>query len=193
MDTTNIERLYQHCRTVLFNSTLPHCTINISAAKTFRTGFYTPATSTITLHATLLDRLGFRAVVATLVHQMIHIEQHLSGNAPGNTHYHNQEFVARALEIGLVVAHKPAMDDVIIDGGGIVVLCDEMPVELAVGCIEAIKQVRVGGKPGGKSGRRNRYECGMCGVKVWGRADLVILCGVDRVVMDEHRQNQNKQ
>ena len=44
----------------------------------------------------------FWEVLGTLLHELLHVEQHESGN-PGKSNYHNKEFKDRAEEFGLIV------------------------------------------------------------------------------------------
>ena len=99
---------------VLFENKLPDCLITMQRSKRSR-GFFaserfghrqrnTEIVDEIALNpATFLDRTD-REIVSTLVHEMVHEWQHHFGK-PSRRGYHNKQWAAKMIEIGLIPSH----------------------------------------------------------------------------------------
>lgn len=119
------------------------------------------------------------AILSTLVHEMVHLQQQVQGK-PGRTCYHNREWADWMKAVGL----KPfnvqdpkketgqACSHDIVPDGKFDMACREL--------MEAGFLVGWNGTPGepkAKQVSKVPYECADCGVKVWGKPALRIVCG----------------
>lgn len=146
-----------------------------------------------------LDR-SHRDVLATLVHEMVHLWQHHQGT-PGRGRYHNREWAAKMAEIGLQPTDdgtpegKPtgeSVSHIIIDGGpfdrfaraflgkGYAISWKEVPLKALSSSNEAA-DVQTDEPP--KSGKRVRYSCPNCGLNAWAKHEARLMCGDHQVMM----------
>jgi hypothetical protein len=94
----------------LFENRLPHCLITLQRrARTY--GYFSykrfgdrqqqEVTDEIALNPVPFKTMNTETILATLSHEMLHLEQHHFGN-PGRRGYHNREFADRSEALGLM-------------------------------------------------------------------------------------------
>ena len=125
---------------------------------------------------------GTPDVLSTLVHEMVHLEQHHFGK-PSRTGYHNKEWAEWMDRVGLVPSHtgQPGGKRVgqqmthYIDAGGVF----EKACERLLGKGFQISWVdRADDEPDGKPRTtRAKYTRKGCGLNVWAKPDAAIRCG----------------
>ena len=117
--------------------------------------------------------------LSTLIHEMVHLQQEVEGK-PGSRGYHNREWVRMMLAVGL----EPVSIDKPGKGTGFKVTHTIMPggkSEKAISFVTdelELRLVAFGGEAKKKKKKRNKttYECGSCGLKVWGKPGLNVAC-----------------
>lgn len=145
-------------------------------------------------------------VFSTLTHEQCHLWQWEFGD-PSRTGYHNKEWADKMEEIGLMPSDTGApggkrtgqhMTHYIIPGGKYEQAFNAMPQEYTLPFTslegDLMRSLVTGGaggttsKPGepepgkggaggGKSREKTKYTCPGCGVNVWGKPSLNLLCG----------------
>jgi len=189
----------------LFSGELPDCHLTLSVKANsygyFRTNSYqNKQNETVTRHEIALNPCYFsrddKAVLSTLVHEMLHLWQHVGGNDSAKV-YHNAEFCAKMLVFGLqcidsktgqaITAGQNCTQNVINNG-----LFDRVAEQLIetgwkvnwqrVDDLTSQKQGK-GGK--GKDKSKVKFQCPQCSQAAWGKSSLNILCGICNVPMTE--------
>ena len=132
----------------------------------------------ISLNPTLLDRPE-RDVLATLVHEMVHLWQYHFGN-PSRGGYHNREWATEMERVGLIPSDTgkvggkrtgQRMTHYIADGGSFAVSYESLRSR---GFLKwsAVKQASCTRKPSDKI----KYSCKVCGLNAWGKPGIQIAC-----------------
>ena len=187
--------MYDWLNKSLFAGTLPPVILNFSRkGRTY--GFFAPSrwddgsnvTHEISLNPSHLKERPAIEVASTLAHEMCHLWQHLYGT-PSRTGYHNREWAEKMEEVGLIPSDtgEPGgkktgqhMTHFIAPGGRFVAAFTAMPKEYLLpwqGIPE--RTSRTGGSPGGNTDRRKiKYSCPIGHGNVWGKPDLLLVCGV---------------
>lgn len=203
-----LQSAYEHFNKTLFGGALPNALITLQRRKgSF--GFFAGArfrhedgrmADEIALNpSAFLDR-PYREVLATLVHEMVHLWQHHFGS-PGRGRYHNCEWADKMREVGLHPTDdgspegKPIGESVthlIEEGGrfdaataallrkGFAIVWKEAPSRLS-GATDTGGDVRKDEPE--KSGKRLRYSCPECGLNAWAKHDARLMCGDHQVLM----------
>lgn len=136
-----------------------------------------------------------KAILSTLVHEMAHLWQQVHGN-PSRTSYHNKEWAAKMLEIGLepVSIDNPGkmtgqkVDHRIIDGDRFDVLCDNFLAQghalqwQGVGQGAADETEAKEKKPSKKN--KVKYTCPDCEQNAWAKPGANLVCGDCMVAME---------
>ena len=185
------EGAFNYFNQILFEGQLAPLMLNFSRRANSR-GFYFPeawrrgkdqAVAELSLNPDVLDRPP-RDSLSTLVHEMVHHWQ-FSHGIPSRRGYHNKEWAAKMMEVGLHPSHtgEPGGDTVgqhmthyIVEGGPFDRAFLAIPPEIllpwtsAGGTQEAKKKKQ-------KTRQKTAYACPGCEAKVWGKPDLFILCG----------------
>ena len=140
-------------------------------------------TDEISLNPTLFRERTDRETLSTLVHEMVHLWQMHHGNPP-RAAYHNAEWADKMQDVGLMPSSTGQlggkrtgahMTHYIIPGGPFDTACKKL---LDSGFAITWKARPTPPKAGkGLSGKRVKYMCGTCDARVWGKADLHIMCG----------------
>jgi len=156
----------------------------------------------IAINANVLADGDLPNMLQILVHEQVHFWQFLTGS-PGRGGYHNQEWADKAKELGLLPVNVDNPDcetgdkisTSIIPGS----LVEQVIAEILTTKADELvfpwstKPLMVDddgtpvpppqrsepdppSKPQ-KSGKRTKYQCGVCGNKVWGKQSLYIICG----------------
>lgn len=205
---------YKYFNRKLFNNELPGCILNFSRLKGTH-GFLAPerwkrvgeeefSTHEISLTPTTLYRTPIE-IFSTLVHEMCHLWQWEFGN-PSRNGYHNKEWAAKMIEVGLIPSHtgKPdgkmtgqRMTHYIEEGGSYQSAFEKMPERYVLPFTsldgEVMKRLIEGNDPSGSDGEpsdkkkrlaklrpvsrnKTKYSCPGCKVNVWGKPGLKIRC-----------------
>lgn len=195
----------------LFDGNLPEVVLNFSRrARTL--GFFAPErwercdgearTHEISLNPDTLTSYDPRDVASTLVHEMVHLWQHIEGT-PSRRGYHNREWADRMERIGLMPSNTGApggrrvgqgMTHYILESGAFSKAFARIPTAYLL-------PWRSGGRrqePAGpvtkslpatsenvandKDLSKIKYTCPDCSANVWGKQGLQIVCGVCRAL-----------
>jgi hypothetical protein len=189
--------LFDYLNDNLFDGQLRDCMLMFSRNANVIGGYFSPdkwyneetgqSIHEIGLNANILTEQGFIDIVDTITHEMIHLEQWLNGT-PGRMGYHNKEFMARCDQLGLDTAGKgQTVSTRVRSGGDVERVALEMPDSLLFDWMAnpldipgAQGQAPEPGTPPPKpkkSGKRSVYQCPQCGMKLWGKGGLTVLCG----------------
>lgn len=190
----------------LFAGSLPEVVLNFSRHSRSR-GFFAPErwtrhdgdarTHEISINPdTLLSRTA-REVASTLVHEMVHLWQECSGTAPRRA-YHDRQWADKMELCGLMPSSTGApggkrvgqhMTHYIMEDGRFAHAFARMPSELLLPWRSGApvrapaRPAKTGGEPEPEPTVKKRdpskikYSCGDCGVNVWGKEGLSIVCG----------------
>jgi SprT-like family len=181
---------YDYFNKRLWDGKLPRCILNFSR-KTKYAGFFAPErwqreanlTHEISLNPDVLER-DSREIMSTLVHEMAHLWQQENGK-PSRNGYHNAEWAAEMNRIGL----KPVscsgdpekqtgqrMTHEIVEDGPFATAFEYLPREYLLPWLSGAGQ---GGekKPKSKNQDKAKFVCPQCGIMVWGKSGLDVLCG----------------
>lgn len=188
---TAYQRMYDHFNAALFAGALRPVILNFSRhANSY--GFFAPdrwhgGTDTITheisLNPSHLRGRDPRAVVSTLVHEMVHCWQQESGK-PSKRGYHNQEWAEKMEAVGLYPSSTgaPGGDRVgyrvshyVLEGGAFAQAFAAMPREYLLPwmCSEPTGQGTSKKAPVSKL----KYSCPGCAANAWGKPGLYLRCG----------------
>jgi predicted SprT family Zn-dependent metalloprotease len=131
--------------------------------------------------------------LSTLVHEMVHLEQHHFGK-PSRNGYHNKAWAALMHAVGLIPSDTGAqggketgqrVSHYIAAGGRFDVACAKL---IRQGF--AVRYVELWGDPEKrkkKAASKTKYTCGSCGVNAWGKPAINLICGEcdERLEADE--------
>jgi hypothetical protein len=178
---------YDYFNRELYGGRLPRCMLNFSRKSHRVLGFFAPErwensgerTHEISLNPDLLFR-PLADVMSTLVHEMSHLWQEEFGT-PSRGGYHNEEWARHIESIGLMPSNtgKPGgrrtgqqMTHYIIEGGPFDLAYRAMPEEYKL-------PWQSGGIRTPSRNEKNKvtYLCRGCGLRVWGRPHISIICG----------------
>lgn len=178
----------------LFAGSLPGCLITMQRKKGARGFFHgerfgsrdqAEITDEIALNPTSFAVRDDRAILSTLVHEMAHLWQHHFGK-PSGAGYHDREWAAKMQNIGLVPSDtgRPGgrqtgrrMTHYIQADGPFDRACKEL---LRSGILVAY--VQRGDDERGETVRakklasKTRYTCAGCGLNVWGKPGIRVIC-----------------
>lgn len=196
---------YEYFNRELFDGALRPVFLNFSRAANSR-GFFAPerweragqTSHEISLNPSFLRSRAPRAVLSTLVHEMVHCWQEEYGE-PGRGNYHNQQWADKMESLGLMPSSTGApggkrtgdsMTHYVIDGGAFDRAFHAMPGEYLLPwmCREdgtQPKKPRHPAKP--RTASKVKYTCATCGANAWGRPALrlgCLECGVALVAGD---------
>lgn len=178
----------------LFTGSLPNCLITMQRKKGAR-GFFHGNRFGSRDQAEIIDEIALnpamfaarddRAILSTLVHEMVHLWQHRFGT-PSTVGYHNREWAAKMGELGLIASHtgKPGgrhtgrrVTHFVEPGGLFDSACEEL---LRSGVFVAY--VQRGGDAteamrAKKAASKSRYSCAGCGLNAWAKPGVRLACG----------------
>lgn len=199
----SLEEAYDIFNQRLFNGILPPCLISLQREKRSYGYFHFRAfegknghkdtyTDEIALNPNYFSR-DDREVLSTLAHEQCHLWQFHFGNH-SRAGYHNREWAIKMIEIGLqptstgepggkITGQK--MTHYIIPGGRFDKVVEQI---LATGA--RIHWMSRGAadpekpKKKGKSGKRTKYTCPVCGLNAWAKSGANIRCGDCKVPLE---------
>jgi predicted SprT family Zn-dependent metalloprotease len=192
-----LDTAYDHFNVSLFDGALPRCLLTLqrkSNAKGFfhRDRFTTwdevAVTDEIALNPSLFKERTVEETLSTLVHEMVHLWQHHhgKGSRPG---YHNREWADKMDSLGLIASDTgepggkrtgQSVTHWIQPDGPFARSCADL---LETGFVLPYVQRIDDAKASKKSESKTKFTCRKCGSNAWGRPELEIICGVDKVVM----------
>jgi len=190
----------------LFAAKLPECMILLYNKEYRVCGYFSPNRFTnpdgkvcdaIALNPQYFATTNIVQVMQTVVHEMCHMWQHHFGEKKGQRAYHNKEWGDKMESLGLMPSStgQPGgkktgqkMNDYPIEGGLFLEVCERLitpeyslswrdrQIELSLLPLPVVGTEPV--KPAGHGNKSNRikYTCPGCGVNVWGKPDLQIVC-----------------
>ena len=202
--THNLDRAFAHFNLQLWRGDLPDCVITLQRKANSR-GYFAPdafrnrTDAKQHAHEIALNPDAFAGrtdaeILSTLVHEMAHLWQATYGK-PGRGAYHNAEWAAEMLRVGLhpVSVTNPAkmtgdkMTHTIVPGGSFDRACasflaaEGSLIHWEAGGAEAAER-----KP---KSSKVKFTCPGCGVNAWGKESLFILCGAcDMPMLSEDQQ-----
>lgn len=199
------QQAYEHFNKALFGNELPNALITLQRRKgTF--GYFSGdrfnnsegrAADEIALNPA---RFGDRPpidLLATLVHEMVHLWQHHQGT-PGRGRYHNREWAEKMKSVGLQPTDtgeeggKETGETVnhMITPGGLFeqaarkLIAKDFAIVWKETPTTPLPQLDGDGTaPAPKSGKRVRYACPDCELKAWAKHDARLVCGDHMVPM----------
>lgn len=197
--------MFDHFNAALFGGTLPHVILNFSR-KARSLGFFAPDrwerpnlrtmpravdgevigqanAHEISLNPDQLYVRNARAVASTLVHEMAHLWQQVHGK-PSRRAYHNRQWGEKMKSIGLHPSDTAApggkevgqrMSHYIIEGGGFDSAFEAMPATLTLPWRSGLPH-DVETKPKKVDPSKVKHTCPDCGLNVWGKRGIRVLC-----------------
>jgi predicted SprT family Zn-dependent metalloprotease len=194
---------YEFFNRELFGARLPPCLITFQRKGSATLGYYAPkryataagtTTDEIALNPRHFKSRSLSSVMATLVHEMVHLWQHHFGH-PSRSNYHNKEWASEMLRVGLHPSCTGApggrmtgqqMHHYVVTGGrfdgaltklramlpGITWL-DASGAEVLPKGLRGFEPL----EPSGLSGRRTVYLCPGCKDRAEGKSSLCLICG----------------
>jgi len=194
---------FEHFNIELFDSALPPCLITLQRRRNIY-GYFAPsrfrrADGTEQIHEIALNPQSWRkrtieANLATLVHEMVHLQQHCFGN-PSRRGYHNKEWAQMMVAVGLIpsTTGQPGgqqtgqkVTHYIQPGGRFAKACASF-LELGYGLSFHDLTDDADGK---ERQNKTKFSCPGCGANAWGKPDLNIECRDCHMPMDGTKQLQ---
>ena len=185
------QHAYDRFNAGLFESRLPHCLITMQRGRRCY-GYFSGArwgnaaggvTDEIALNPTHFRTRTPEQVLSTLAHEMVHLWQHHFGS-PSRRSYHNAEWAAGMLAIGLVPSDtgQPGgritgqrMSHFVEPGGRFASACRDLLAQGFV--IEWMDRAASPGESSERSGKRTKYVCGRCRLAAWAKPGAMLKCG----------------
>jgi hypothetical protein len=185
-----LDRAFNHFNETLFENRLPPVVFTLTRKRANNLGYFWAdqfkhredgdTTHEISMNPHNLDR-DIKAVLATLVHEMTHLEQQEYGKPSKNGH-HNREWVKLMLRVGLIpsdtgeVGGKQTgrqMTHYAEEGGVFEQAFDAlMPFD-----IPYFTQPRTAGGAKKKDLSKVKRECPCCNAKAWAKQGMNVICG----------------
>lgn len=186
------QAMYDYFNGVLFGGLLRPVILNFSRhANSY--GFFAPdrweagadvVTHEISLNPSHLKGREPRAVVSTLVHEMVHCWQQEQGK-PGRRGYHNEEWARKMEEVGLMPSSTAApggarvgyrVSHYVVDGDRFAVAFEAMPADYLLPWV-CWEPTAAGGKGRARPVSKLKYTCPSCAANAWGKPGLRLVCG----------------
>ena len=187
----NLQRAYEYFNQRLFEGKLAHCMLLFGANKKNCMGYFHAKQwkrrgkggecHTISLTPMYLDR-SLKEIFATLVHEMVHLWQEDHGEHKSKNGDHNKEWGGMMKQVGLHPSNTgeeggketgQQMTHYIVDGGPFDAAFQKLPkeIELAWLGVQTLTEKKKSPKT------KVCYECPGCELKVWGKPDIIVMCG----------------
>jgi len=150
----------------------------------------------IALNPAFFKGRGLADTLSTLVHEMVHLEQHHFGK-PSRNRYHNTEWAAWMDRVGLVPSDtgEPGgkrtgqrMSHYIAQGGKFEKACKQLlsrdfKLSWAEHVEEAPEDSEGDGEGSTAKPTRSKYTCRGCGLNAWAKPAVEIVCGTCRQLL----------
>lgn len=179
---TGFQVAYDYFNMFLFYSDLPNCMITIGHSKKYN-GFFAGGrftgrddiddkTDEICLNADGFNGRSDKEILSTLVHEMCHLWQHHHGK-PSRSGYHNRQWFKKMIDVGLEpTGTGQRVSHSITQGGNFDMVAKQL---LESDGFKLKWQSKA--RPSNPKKAKVKYTCPGCGVNLWGKPDLNILCG----------------
>ena len=189
---TAIDSAYNWFNEQLFGGRLPPCLITLQRKSRSR-GYFAndrfghrlnigDLTDELALNPDTFAGLSDKEILSVLVHEMCHCWQQYCGK-PSRTGYHNREWAAKMVEVGLMPSDTGAdggkrtgqhMTHYIVEGGPF----DRAAESLLKTAFRLNWQsVALGEKPRPKGTSKVKYTCPTCGQNAWAKPEASLVCG----------------
>jgi len=188
---TAYQRAFDHFNRHLFACELPPCLLTFQRGASFK-GYYWARifnarnrkrdADEIAINPEAMDRSDLE-ILSTLAHEMCHHWQQHFGK-PSRKAYHNREWAAKMLAIGLVPSDtgKPGgkqtgqnMTHYIAPGGPFARIAKQL---IASGfALTWQSQATAGSKATKKGSSKTKYTCEYCGLNAWAKPGAKLRCG----------------
>ena len=183
-----LQEIFDFFNLKLFEGKLPQCLIVLQRSKG-AAGYFSYSCwkndkgkniDEIALNPSCFKERDLRTILSTFVHEMCHLWQSYFGKA-GKNGYHNQEWVEKMLLVGLIPSHTGEvggnqtgykMSHYVLDVGLYAKVFNEL--EKLGGKMSWVESI---GEQKKNYVRKNKYVCVECNMKIWGKANLNIMCG----------------
>lgn len=198
-----LQRAYDHFNEVLFEGKLPPCLMTLQRKNARVYGYYSPRrfskSSGFKVDEIAMNPMHFspnnvEECLSTLVHEMVHQWQEVFGEKKARGRYHNKEWGTKMKEVGLYPSNtgQPGgketgdqMTHYIMDDGRFKAECKKLlDGGYRLTWAEVMLQAPAQAAPTGDDGtslpdksNRYKYHCVGCGLNVWGKPDIAIVCG----------------
>lgn len=197
------EGTFKYFNMKLFDNKLPQCMTIFSRNQNIIGGYFSPdkwenedgiKIGEIALNANLMQDGDFLELFNTLVHEMVHLEQYTFGE-PGRANYHNEQYADWAERVGLKCVDTKtgkrtgqSMTTTLVPSGPAEDAIANIPEELLFPWYAKTMTVDNGQEsedrpeggaeaPKKKAGARSKYTCAECGLNVWAKGGVSLICG----------------
>lgn len=200
-----LEDAYDFYNSELFQARLPPCLMTLQRKSKRTHGYFSPRrfqddiereSDELAMNPMHFKNRDVEDVLATLVHEMTHVEQEHFGK-PGRNGYHNKAWGELMIAVGLQPSNtgEPGgkrtgqqMTHYIIEGGRFEKATRRLLARgfnLPWGEGKGKAKEGEGADPEGEKDRSNRvrFGCSGCKAKAWGKPSLKLICGVCRLEM----------
>ncbi len=192
------QKIFDYFNKRLFANSLPDCMLSFSRRRSSSHTLYTPgqwrlesgsAKAEISLNLKQLREEEPIEVMAILVRQMVHLWQEIYGHPSGNGYY-NREWAGKMEEIGLTPTSTglpggrrtgQGIKHYIEPGSRFAQVFEEMPPDY----LWPFRPEAFEGNKRARYSEKEMYRCSGCGVKVWGKGGLGLVCECGRVFVDK--------
>jgi hypothetical protein len=206
-----VQLAYDFFNRELFDGRLPPCFVTFQRKGSRVRGYFAPdrlgtadgrRAHEIALNPRHFKVRTFMEVMSTLVHEMVHLWQHLFGRKRSRTAYHNREWSGEMLRLGLHPSRtgEPGgrmtgqqMTHYIIPGGRFEIAAIKLQAMLPAltwfdaNAAQLLPKGLAGtdlmAEPKRLSGRRTVYRCPVCRLRVESRSNAFIICGTCELPM----------
>lgn len=176
----NLQKAFNHFNERLFDNRLSPVMFTLTKRKNANGYFHADqfvhnqdgdTTHQIAMNPDTMNR-ELLSVLATLVHEMTHLEQETFGK-PGKRGHHNEEWAKIMDRVGLIPQprHGRKVSTVIPSDGPFVEACKQLEVELPY----FTSPRAIAGKK--KDLSKVKHSCPTCGLNVWGKLGISVRCG----------------
>lgn len=198
-----LQRAYDHFNDVLFEGKLPNCLMTLQRKNARVYGYYSHGrfskasgykVDEIAMNPMHFSPNNVEECLSTLVHEMVHQWQQVFGEKKARGRYHNKEWGTKMKEVGLYPSNTgeaggketgDQMTHFIVDDGNFRAECKKLldagyRLTWAEIMLQAPAQkVPTGDDDTSLPDKSNRYKyfCVGCGLNVWGKPDIAIVCG----------------
>jgi predicted SprT family Zn-dependent metalloprotease len=176
----------------LFKGELPPCLITLNRHRRFY-GYFSGGMFVSRISPSKVDEIALnpetfegrtdKEILSTLVHEMVHLQQHHFGK-PSRANYHNKQWADWMEEIGLMASKTgepggkktgQGMTHYIIEGGPFECACDIWlkgeDVQIGFNSLKA-------GSSKSQSNSKVKYSCPACGQNAWAKPGAFLKCGL---------------
>jgi predicted SprT family Zn-dependent metalloprotease len=202
-----VQLAYDFFNVEFYSGKLPPALITFRGKGSRSLGYYSPkrfattagvTTDEIALNTRHFKNQSFTDVMATLVHEMVHLWQQHFGAKRSRSAYHNKEWAGEMLRLGLHPSHTgraggrmtgQQMHHYIAPQGAFAIAVKKLTamlpgitwfdVQVADMLPKGLADLELVTPPRGLSGRRTIYRCPSpsCGDRAEGKSTLFLICG----------------